>query len=272
MEIVTLILAIVGIIPTLILLSKWGIRYLLCRISWNEVYTRIDLFVQTFKNDQNGDPDTIITIGYGGTVIGAYLTQFFPHSQFIHIPVLRDAKTGIREFNRQHLYKSDLGIVLIASGVHETGLALNAIIENLRIIGVYENAIKSYAFLQIPQSSMTESHDRPATNLDYYSISKRRAKLPWYTARSPSTVTISRSDNRIPIITPKDFVDITNLSLDLHQSVNKVDLCSPLIMEILREYVISTSADCPQFNVVIGGPGAIGKSQFAITLAKEIQD
>jgi uridine kinase len=46
---------------------------------------------------------------------------------------------------------------------------------------------------------------------------------------------------------------------------------TPLIQDVLVDYVRSASREIKHYNVVIGGPAAIGKSQLAIALCDKLQ-
>jgi uridine kinase/hypoxanthine phosphoribosyltransferase len=276
---VTLLLGLLGVIPTLILLVGWTSRSLLGIITWNAVYRQLDDFVRKYRlSDNEQDPDTLISVGYGGAILAVYLRQFFPRSPLVHVELNVDPGNHIREIDREVLTDVGGSSALIIAGLSQTGWALETVLS--AIAGQNPSCrVKSYVFLNLPFPESPDLSEGAFARPDYYSIQKRRARLPWYVARIPAsrkikstlqaggTGMLSSHDKA-----PKTITNARKISIDLTQSNERLSMRSPVVLATLVRYIRNKAALAGRFNVAIAGPGAIGKSELAQSLASYLDD
>jgi uridine kinase/hypoxanthine phosphoribosyltransferase len=271
LSILVVILGVLGSVEAFILIRRWiedSVIYQ--KVSWAAVYRHVDKFIKTFKNlNPQPNPDVLICLGYGGIILGVYIHQFFPTSMLLNIPI-GSGQDGVRDIDLDSLEHIVGDRVLIIAGIHQTGWSVATASNAIR--GRHPDmVIKSYAFADIPLSKSTEASEAPLATPDYASLRRRRVKVPWYVDKAPSTRGIGDLTVTGPTLTPtRTWVgrtgppnDVRSLAIDLSGSRNAVSLDSTTIVNLVASFIDDKAQHRPHYNVVISGPGAVGKTHLA---------
>lgn len=156
--------------------------------------------------------------------------------------------------------------------MNATGWTLYSVVEHITRLGILREDITSYVFLSIPSNNVLEQVDRPLIEPDYFSLRELKLKLPWYVARKSSSnaASVSHRNDKFNLIkTPERFMGRNlpmKLSMDLHHLNEPIYSETSKIALLLADYIKSESSMFEHFNVVVSGPGAIGKSALCRAL------
>jgi uridine kinase len=276
METAGFIVGLIGLGPIIWAVYNWGQRRISNIVGWKEVYEELDKFIVRYHTRYPDEsPDTIVAIGFGGAIISTYISQYFPSSTFVHVAMEKD-EGGARQLDRHELAAVSGKTVLIVQGVCESGWALDTAVTAIREAGNTDTTIRSYAFAHIFNVATPTFGDGSLARPEFYSIQSTKLSLPWYAAREPSTkVGVEPGARLTRVAAPRPTIEgeIRQLSFDLSNTKDTITTRSPVIVDMLCKYIANSPVgEDGHYNVLISGPGAVGKSDFAQTLHAKLPD
>jgi hypoxanthine phosphoribosyltransferase len=263
--IISALIGILGGIPGVAWLRSWTERSITGRLSWNEVFEMIDSSMSQLKKaEPTFQPDTIVAIGRGGTLMATYLAMYFQIKRIHTVHLSPGYGAQVRALDSSGLNRIEGDEFLVVTGISDTGFALATVRHILESRGDSPR-VRTYAFW----AKRLESSDAPDSVLDvpnYCSTQRRRVILPWYKqAGGPileggvQGISVNGVEGRL-----------VGISIDTTRMRPPLTTMSDAVVRALATAIRTQAASRDPYNIVIAGPAGVGKSEFATCLKAEL--